>query len=228
MSVKTIPVSITIKDTVAGTYLTVPVLPDTIPYKAGEKLADTVTVLNLGDIDIPSGEALDNMKWNSFFPARYDATYCKTAALKTPKEYKDIFTAWKQKGTPLQIIVTAAGINTRMYVRAFEWEYRGFEGDIYYELEFQQYKTIKPKKIKVGSTTPPKPNSLTPPDRPPAPKKPAPKYHNVRAGETLIKIAKLYGIKDWRNSLYIPNKKPNGPLGPDPGVLQVGQRLRLP
>lgn len=225
--IKTVKVELSIKDHATGIYMLVPVVPESIPYAEGEKQADTVSILNLGDVDFLSGVSLDTFQIISFFPGRYDASYCQTSKLKTPMEYKALFKSWKNNGTPLQIICPAAGINERMTLRTFEGDLQGFEGDIYYRASFTQAKTVKPKKIVVGGKPPAK-GQKTPAERPKPPAPPVQKTYTVVSGDYLIKIAKKFGISDWRNKLYIPNKKPKGPLGNDPNLIFPGQKLKLP
>jgi nucleoid-associated protein YgaU len=223
--IKGITVDLTIKDNKTGAYLVIPVLPERIEYTDGSKQADTVNILNLGSVDFPSGVDLDSFGWSSFFPARYDASYCQTSNLKTPVEYRNKLSGWKDNGNSLQLICPAAGINKTMYLRGFNWDLRGFEGDIYYSLEFRELKTIKPKKVPSSGGQISNPKKKTPASRPPAPKKPKPKYYTVKPGDYLIKIAKANGIKNWRTQLYNPNRPP---LGSNPNLIYPGQKLKLP
>ncbi|XJZ25946.1 LysM peptidoglycan-binding domain-containing protein [Bacillota bacterium Lsc_1132] len=227
-------VNITIKDHNTGAYLVIPVLPDRVEYQEGDKLADTVSIINLGDVDFLSGSALDTFGWAAEFPAKYDPSYVKTRGLKQPKQYKEQFKSWKDKGTPLQLICTAAGINERMYLKSFTWDLRN-EGDIYYQVSFKQLKIIAPKKVKsyipkgpAAEPSNPPPIDISKPSRPPAPTTPQPKSYTVVRGDCLIRIAKKFGISDWRGQLYNPNKKPNGPLGSNPSLIYPGQVLKLP
>jgi len=53
--------------------------------------------------------------------------------------------------------------------------------------------------------------------------------HVIKKGDTLIKIAKQYGIKDWRKGLY--EHKDNQAFkrkNPDPEVLPLGEKLMIP
>jgi LysM repeat protein len=53
--------------------------------------------------------------------------------------------------------------------------------------------------------------------------------HVIKKGETLIKIAKQYGIKDWRKGLY--EHKDNQAFrkkNPDPETIPPGEKLVIP
>jgi LysM repeat protein len=222
-------VTLTIKDEKTGKYYVIPVLPEKIEYAEGDKQAQTVNIIDLGDVDFLSGTALDSMGWSSFFPGRYDAGYVSLASPLKPNSYKDLFKGWKDNGTPLRVISPEAGISQPVYLASFNWDLRGFEGDIYYVVNFKERRTIKPVQLTVNGTKPtPKPAATTPAKRTAVPKPPAPKYYIVVSGDYLTKIAKKYGISDWRNKLYLPNKAPNGPLGSNPSLLYPGQKLKLP
>lgn len=220
-----VTVSLTVKDNKTGGYYTIPVLPERIEYQTGEKKANTVEVLNLGDVDFLGGVGLDTFGWASEFPARYDSSYVQLSQVHSPKTYKDQFTKWKNEGTPMQLVCPAAGINKRMYIQSFSWDLRGAEGDIYYEVVFKELKTVKPKKISSAAPTPPKKNTPRPAAAKPAKKSAT---YKVVKGDYLIKIAKRKGIKNWRKDLYLPNKKPKGPLGSNPDLIYPGQVLKLP
>lgn len=225
--IKTVKVALTIRDHVKGSYLTIPVVPETIPYTSGSKQANSVNVLNLGAVDFLGGVSLDTFQIDSFFPGRYDPSYCQIPNIHPPLTYRKVFADWKEDGTPLQVICPAAGINTRMTLREFEVDLQGFEGDLYYRAKFTEAKTVKPKKLTAGGKLPAK-GKKTPAERPKTAKNPAPKTYTVKAGDSLTKIAKQFGIKDWKNGLYIPNKAPKGPLGSNPDKLSPGMKLKLP
>jgi hypothetical protein len=220
--IKGINVSLTLKDNNTGQYLTIPVLPERIEYRDGQKQATTVNIANLGAVDFPDGVDLDTIGWASFFPARYDEGYVKTSNLRTPTTYRNILSSWKDKGTPLQVICPAAGINKRVYLKSFTWDLRGFEGDIYYSLQLKELKQIKPRKIKSTVIYVPPVKKKRPAQRPPSPKKPKRKSYTVKRGDWIIKIARKLHIKDWRNDLYEKNRKT---VGPNPNNIKPGQVL---
>ncbi|MGG3803172.1 LysM peptidoglycan-binding domain-containing protein [Metabacillus fastidiosus] len=226
---KSIVFTITIKNNRTGNYMQLPVLPidGKITDTKGETQAISEEIINLGSVDFPSGDNLDSISFYTFFPARFDRGYCVTSSLKAPLEYVRIFESWKARKESLQIIIPAANINKTMYVKGFTPEHGiGAEGDVYYTVDFQEYKTVKAQKIKKNTTTVSK--KPTAAKRSAAPKKPTPKYYVVKKGDWLIKIAKSHKIKDWRKQLYEPNKKPKGPLGPNPDLIYPGQKIKLP
>lgn len=140
-----IDVDITLR---AGTsYLNVPVIPAQITYDDGSATPVTVSVLQLGDVDFDNGVALDVLSWSCFFPARYDAGYCKSSNLLDPVEYRNKISGWKDSGEKIQVIIPSAGINKTMKIASFTWTFKGFEGDLYYDITFKEYKEIKPVQV---------------------------------------------------------------------------------
>jgi LysM repeat protein len=224
---KGIKVDLTLRDNSTGAYLRIPVVPATIPYMEGERLSDAKKILNLGDVDFLNGVALDAMEWQSFFPARYDPGYCAYSNLLQPTAYKDRFRAWKDAGTSLQVICPAAGINVEMYLKSFNWELKGFEGDIHYYAAFRQNKNIRPKQIAVQvdqvTLSISAADKKTPESRSPIPEKPTPKTYTVKSGDSLSLIAKRLGVSSWR-PLYEANKSV---IGADPNKIYPGQVLSV-
>jgi hypothetical protein len=144
-----VDVDITIK--VGSVYLNVPVIPRELTYDDGNATPVSVSVLRLGDVDFYNGVALDGISWSCFFPARYDAGYCKYPNVKKPTEYRNQLSSWKDTGAEAQVIIPAAGINKTMKITAFKWVFKGFEGDIYYDISFTEHKDIVPIQVSSGS-----------------------------------------------------------------------------
>ncbi|MEG2378504.1 MAG: M24 family metallopeptidase, partial [Clostridia bacterium] len=143
-----------------NSYLNVPVIPTSISYADGDATPVTVSILQLGEIDFYNGVALDTLSWSCFFPARYDAGYCKSASLLIPTAYRNKLSEWKDHGVAMQVIIPSAGINKTMKIASFKWEMKGFEGDIYYSITLKEHRTVKPiqvsaKKIVIQSAREP-------------------------------------------------------------------------
>lgn len=215
-------INITIKDNRTGEYYKIPVIPSKLEYKEGDAMVDTVKVLNRGNVDFFSGVDLDSMAWSSFFPARYDAGYCKVseAELLDPLEYKGLFNSWKNDNQALQLIIPVLEVNQEMYIASFTWDNHGFEKDIYYNLNLTQHRRIKPKQYNTDTGTIEEPDQETTADRQPVPEKELPNPYTVKTGDTLTLIAKRYNT-DWQ-SIYNENQET---IGPDPNNLEPGQEL---
>lgn len=202
-------------------------LPETLQYTNGDTIAQSISIVDLGNVDIPNGRDLDTFGFTSEFPARYDPGYVviSKSDLKKPIDYKKLFEAIKNRKGAVQLIVPVLGINKTMFIQSFNPGFAGFEGDIPFDISFRELRTIKPKKLTPGGTAPPKGKKQAA-DRPKASTQTKPKTYTVVAGDTLVKIAKKLGIKDWRNDLYLPNKKPKGPIS-NPDKLNAGWKLKV-
>jgi len=219
-----VDVDITIRDSVTGSYVRIPVVPETLEYGEGDALTDSVKILNLGNVEFPSGVDLDTLSWSSFFPARYDPGYCATSDLKTPQEYRDQLKAWKEASTKLQIVCPAVGLNISMRLQSLPWTFSGFEGDIGYQVSFKQVKTVAPRKISTATASIMSVSSKTQQDRPPAPAPAQAKTYVVKAGDCLSLIAKNNGYSDW-HTIYDANRSV---IGDNPNLIYAGQVLTLP
>lgn len=216
-------VEITLRDNEKGTYLQIPVLPEKINYKDGQKKSLSVDIVNLGTVRFPSGVELDAISWASFFPARYDEAYVQTPQLKAPVDYRNQLSTWKDNGTSLQLVCPAAGLNKTVFLESFDWDFGGWEGDIVYQVTFSEYKTVKPQQITMGKPTVPPKGKKPPNSRPPAPAKPKPSTYTVVAGDSLSKIAKKLDVADWHD-IYTRNR---ATIGPNPAKIKPGQVLKV-
>jgi hypothetical protein len=219
--VKNTPVDITIKDNTTGAYFRIPVLPQRISYTDGEKKAHTVEILNLGPIDFPYGVDLDEISWSSFFPRRYDPSYCAYENLPDPITARNLFSTWKDRSTSLQVICPVFGINKTMYLKSFPWSGEGFECDIYYQVTFRELKAVKPQQLTPGSTAQPK-GKQGPASRPPLPKKPVPKTYKAKPGESPYRVDKKLGLAP--GTTYSKNK---AAIGPNPARIKPELEYRL-
>lgn len=134
-------------------YLVLPVIPTTLKYTDGAATPVSVNILDLGRVEFSNGVDLDSLSWSCFFPARYDPAYCTVADMKTPLHYRNQLSNWKDAGRELQVIIPAAGINKTMKVQSFTWEFKGFEGDLYYQIIFKEYKKILPLQVNNAAVT---------------------------------------------------------------------------
>jgi hypothetical protein len=221
---ETTNIDLTIKDTDTNEYIRIPVLPEELEYKLGDSIAETVNIVNIGNIDIITGDDLDTMGWSSFFPVRYDPGYCCHNNLLTPTEYKDKMTAWKANRTPLQVICPILGVNQTMKIRTFSFKLAGWESDIYYTIGFEQHKIIKPIQVDPNGGPIESVATITSDDREPLVEPDTGTLYTVESGDCLVLIAKKLGISDWRTNLYEPNKDV---IGINPSKITPGMVLTI-
>jgi hypothetical protein len=59
---------------------------------------------------------VQEIAFSSFFPAEYDASYCRYADIPDPKEAMGQLTTWMKGSTPVRLIISGTGINTHVQV----------------------------------------------------------------------------------------------------------------
>jgi hypothetical protein len=218
--------AIIILDKETGTPYGLPVRPidDSAAYQDGEKQAYTVSILDVGTVDIPAGVDLDQIVWSSYFPGQHDPYICDVSAdsLKDPLTYRSRFSSWKDAGTALQLVWPWAGLNKTVYLKSFTWKPPNAFGDIFYDVIFRELKTIAPKKLTPGGA--PVSGSKQPESRDPVPAEPPANTYTVKPGDTLTGIAKKLGVTPWRAKIYDPNKDV---IGPNPDRIVAGQVLNV-
>lgn len=209
-------ISAVIKDTVTGEYLVIPVLPEEHIKSGMDSINETVQVLDIGDVDFRKGSTPGVVSWDSFFPVRYDPSYCSVSDLKDVLEYSGLFYGWKANGTKLRVVVTGLGIDGYYKVDDYTDVLKGCDGDVYYSLGFKEYRDVEPVQVATGSGVPR--SGATPAARVKLPAKEVPSTYTVSSGDYLVRIGKKLGIP-WR-SIYDKNRDL---IGPDPNVISVGQ-----
>ena len=142
-------------DQQTGIEMQLPVNPEKIKLRWGRK-AETVNILNLGEVDFTTGDKLMEVSFDSFFPAQYVPTYCVTATPPSPDSANAVMNAWKSRFNepvknlkdPIQLIITGAqDINMLCLLTSYESDEHGGEpGDIYYSVTFREWRTINVRK----------------------------------------------------------------------------------
>lgn len=116
----------------------IPVLPPEYTVSSAQNNT-TVNVIGLGDVVLKGKRGLRQISFSSFFPKRYDPSYCETASLRSPKAYVDKIEKMKMVGT-VKLIITGTPINFRCTIESFEWGENDGTGDIDYTLTLQEYR----------------------------------------------------------------------------------------
>lgn len=132
--------------------LQLPVLPPEITIK-WERQIETVSILNLGEVDFTTGRKLQEISFSSFFPVEYTPTYCRYADIPSPAEAYMTLDGWcaarntdyvPDRPVRLMIVGTSLNINMLVLITSLEAKDRGGEpGDIYYSLACREWRDIK-------------------------------------------------------------------------------------
>lgn len=195
-----------------------PMLPQEISVKLGNQFTN-YTIIQIGEVRIPSGTTLDGFSWNGILPGekRRGAPYVR--GWHDPKAiYKWIESLKPQGGKPVKarLLVTETPINCDVYLSTFSATPTGGYGDINYSITLTQAKEIRiPKSAAAPRTA-----------APARPSPPAEKTYTVKSGDTLWKIAQqFYGAGAQYPKIYEANK---GVIGGNPNRIYPGQVYTIP
>lgn len=127
----------------------IPVLPPS--YQITSQENDTiVNVIGVGDVVLTGKRGLQEVSFSSFFPRRYDASYCRTSSLRTPREYIDIIENMKRSG-PVKLSISGI-LDGRFRIIDFPHGEDDGTGNVAYSLTFREYRAPSAQQSAVTSS----------------------------------------------------------------------------
>lgn len=206
-----------------GDRLRFPMLPTEINVKLANQFG-SYTILDIGEVKIPSGTSLDTISWSGIFPGEKRKTAPYVFDWQDPKAvYRWVDKLKTQHGKPVKarLLITETPINCDVYLSNFTGTPTGGYGDINYSISL-----IQAKDISIATESPqPEPlnNKAETAER--TTSKQAETY-TVTSGDSLWKIAQqVYGKGADYTRLFEANK---GVVGSDPNLIYPGQVLTIP
>lgn len=125
-----------------------PVLP--AEYEITSSRGDeTVNINAIGEVDLGGNRELKTISFSSFFPKRFDPTYCEYSGLRTSKDSVDIIEAIKE-GVPAKLTMTGTPIKCYVRITSFTWGERDGTGDIYFSITMKEHRSISTPSSSVG------------------------------------------------------------------------------
>lgn len=199
--------------------LILPVNPPEPVISGGGVSFTDVVVIKGGERTVIGDEMLRTVSFSSFFPRDYDASYCTTENIPKPWEAVKQLNRWIRSGKPMKLLITETDINMYATMRKFVYREKGGEpGDVYYDIEFKEFKFIKIREV--SNKTLKVQQQSGRPDT-----KAASKTYTVSKGDCLWNIAKkFYGSGTQYTKIFEAN---NPPLK-NAAVIYPGQGLTIP
>jgi len=210
-----------LKNLTTGDRLRFPMLPTEISVKLANQFG-TYTIMDIGEVKIPSGTSLDAISWNGIFPGKNRKKAPYVHGWQEPKAiYRWIEDLKAKRGKPVKarLLITEAPINCKVYLSSFTGTPTGGYGDINYSISL-----IRAKDINISTDSPSKASNNEAAAERSAPKKE--ETYTVKKGDCLWKIAqKFYGKGSDYTKLYEANKSV---VGSNPNLIYPGQVLTIP
>lgn len=130
-----------------------PVSPSDLMFNESSD-AVTIKLMNYGELPVKMNRKLANWTVASFFP-NLDSNYpfVVNSDLKDPYEYYcDTLLAWKNNETQLVFMFKTWGNYYNCQIKDFKFGRKDAVGNVYYEIQFQEYKKIDLSTGENGST----------------------------------------------------------------------------
>lgn len=174
-----------------------PINPASVEFTE-KQLNQTITLLNMGEVNLKGKRGLKHTKISSFFPSKKSPHY--KYAKKPPNQYVTMLEEWKNAGTIVRVIITDLNINLAMLIDEFNYSMKEGDQDVYYTLSLSEYRTLNVPAVNIETKV--RDNGLT--ERPNT--APAGGSHTVVSGDTLWAIAKKhYGSGAQYTKIYNAN-----------------------
>ena len=176
-----------------------PSLPQEITF-AMETSYATYHILDYGEIKIPNGNAPDEVKWEGVFygNARKDESWLIRKWVAPDTAFSTLKN-WKEKHTPLKLVIAGTLINIDVTIAKLENTFSGGFGDIGYSIAFAPYGDSSVAVTKSSSSSSSKDTTKRTTVKS--------KTYTVKSGDTLWDIAEAqYGNGAKSTAIYNANK----------------------
>ena len=106
-----------IEEKTGGRSMRIPWIPESITFDSNGTRFAKYEILKVGEVYIPSGANIHSYAWKSLLPGegRRD-DILQRGEWQDPLWYQQIWSAWREYGTPLHLLVTGTPINHDVYL----------------------------------------------------------------------------------------------------------------
>lgn len=122
--------------------LRLPVPPQSFEVSTGMQNT-TVTLQELGELNLIGRRRLKSITLSSYFPIRDDGL-CQYRGFPSPAECIDRIARWRESGRPIRLLIVGETfrMNEAMAIESFTVSQRKGPEDIYYSLELKEYRFV--------------------------------------------------------------------------------------
>ena len=112
-----------------------PINPKTVEFTS-KQLNQTITLLEMGEVNLAGDRGLKRTKFSSFFPS--ENSPFSDLAEDTPKGYITMLDEWKTSKKVVRVIVTDMDINLAMLMDELNYSVNEGDEDMYYTMSFSE------------------------------------------------------------------------------------------
>jgi hypothetical protein len=200
-----------------------PVNPSEVTVVRGKQF-ETVNIINLGEVDLATGEKITEISFSSFFPGTYDPSYCRTPDLPDANSALLLIESWIAGDQHVHLKVTESELDLEMevIVSSFQSQIMGGEPeDVYFDISLRAWREVQLTNYSTATATSTSSSAQAVSRR--TDTKAVPKVYTVKPGDSLYKIARLlYGDGSKWQTLYQNNKTV---IGNRPELIYPGTKL---
>lgn len=183
-----------------------PVPPDSWEITSGQNIG-TVNLLNFGEIITGTTPTLRTWSISKYFP-HDNYGFISDGEMLKPYEYVELIENLKKNGTQITYMITETNVNIPCIITNFIYSEQDYTGDVYYQIDFKEDKTIGFNNNTVKGYVP-ESNSGN-------------YFWTVKEGDTILSICqKAYGDSSKYSQLLSKNGLKN------PSQIKVGVTLQL-
>jgi len=123
----------------SGSRIQFPVAPSSFEVSVKQNNS-MVNINNIGELNMIGKTGLATMSLASFFPAQ-QYMFCACTA-DDPYSYVKKIDDWRTSGKPCRFIISDTPVNYAVTIENFKWGERDGTSDVYFTLDFKEYKFI--------------------------------------------------------------------------------------
>lgn len=118
-----------------------PVTPWKYQVSMGQ-LNKIVDILDFGEAQLFGNPKLAKLSFSCFFPSLTHEYPFVVGDAREPSDCVALMQKWKEGKKPVRVIITDSPFNLAMAIESFEWQEQDTSRDIYYKLEFTEWKEL--------------------------------------------------------------------------------------